>query len=78
MTKKIRILGASILLVFTLIGCAPTIPSSTMNQATARIMTLYAVLTNSVPHQNSTPTAPILLNTATPGIPTSTLTLAPT
>jgi hypothetical protein len=78
MTKKIRILGASFLLVLASIGCAPTAPSSSMNQATARIMTLYAVLTNSVPHQNNTPTNPILLNTATPGIPTETLTLAPT
>jgi hypothetical protein len=49
-----------------------------MNQATAHILTLYAVLTDSAPGQNSTPTNPIVLPSDTPGIPTDTPTLAPT
>ncbi|MBN1440992.1 MAG: hypothetical protein JW929_16425 [Anaerolineales bacterium] len=59
-------------------GCGGVQPPSQMNQATAHILTLYAVLTDSAPVQNTTPTNPIVLPTATPGIPTETLTPAPT
>jgi hypothetical protein len=78
MIKNIRILGVAMLVVLVAAGCAPTNPSSEMNQATAHILTLYAVLTNSAPNQNTTPTNPIVLATDTPGIPTNTPTLAPT
>jgi hypothetical protein len=78
MTKNIRIMGAMILVGFATAGCGAAKPSTQMNQATAHIQTLYAVLTNSAPNQNTTPTNPIVLPTATPGLPTLTPTLAPT
>jgi hypothetical protein len=78
MIKNVRILGVAMLVVLVAAGCTPTNPSSGMNQATAHILTLYAVLTNSAPNQNTTPTNPIVLATDTPGIPTNTPTLAPT
>ncbi len=78
MTKHIRLLGVLILILLMAAACAPAGPSSGMNQATAHIQTLYAVLTNSAPDLNSTPTNPIVLASDTPGIPTSTRTLAPT
>jgi hypothetical protein len=78
MIKHIRILGVLILILLMAAACAPTSPSSGMNQATAHIMTLYAVLTNSAPNLNTTPTNPIILASDTPGIPTSTPTPAPT
>ncbi len=78
MIKNIRILGVAILVLLMATACAPASPSSVMNQATAHIMTLYAVLTNSAPNLNTTPTNPIVLDTDTPGIPSNTPTLAPT
>jgi hypothetical protein len=78
MIKNIRILGVIVLILLMATACAPASPSSGMNQATAHIMTLYAVLTNSAPNLNTTPTNPIVLASDTPGIPTSTPTLAPT
>jgi hypothetical protein len=78
MIKNIRILGIAILVLVMAAGCAPTSPSTGMNQATAHILTLYAVLTDSAPIQNTTPTNPIILATDTPGIPSATQTLAPT
>jgi hypothetical protein len=78
MIKNVRILGVAILVLMMATGCAPTSPTSGMNQATAHILTLYAVLTNSAPIQNTTPTNPIILDTDTPGIPTDTATPAPT
>ena len=78
MIKNIRILGVTVLILLMATACAPAKPSSGMNQATAHIMTLYAVLTNSAPNLNTTPTNPIVLASDTPGIPTSTPTLAPT
>jgi hypothetical protein len=78
MIKNIRILGATILMGLAAAGCGEVKPSSGMNQATAHILTLYAVLTNSAPIQNTTPTNPIVLPSDTPGIPTDTPTPAPT
>jgi hypothetical protein len=77
MIKNIRYLGAAILLVLLAAACAPAPSTPAMNQATAHVMTLYAVLTNSAPQQNITPTNPIVLASATPGLPTITPTLAP-
>ncbi len=77
MIKTVKILGVAFFVIGMAAGCAPASPSSGMNQATAHILTLYAVLTNSAPDQNSTPTNPIVLDTDTPGIPTNTPTLAP-
>ena len=77
MIKNIRILGVTFLLLVLAAGCAPSNPSPGINQATAHVLTLYAVLTNSAPNQNTTPTNPIVLNTATPGVPTDTPTLVP-
>jgi hypothetical protein len=78
MIKKLRIPGVAVLLFLAATGCSPASPSSGMNQATAHILTLYAVLTNSAPDQNTAPTNPIVLASDTPGVPTSTPTLAPT
>jgi hypothetical protein len=78
MTKTIRLLGAAFALLLLATACAPGSSTPAMNQATAHVMTLYAVLTNSAPQQNITPTNPILLASATPGLPTNTPTLAPT
>jgi hypothetical protein len=78
MIKNVRIPAVVILMVMASAGCSPASPSSGMNQATAHILTLYAVLTNSAPNLNTTPTNPIVLNTDTPGIPTLSPTLAPT
>ena len=78
MTKNIRILGAMILVGFATAGCGEVKPSTQINQATAHVLTLYAVLTNSAPNQNTSPTNPIVLPTDTPGLPTLTPTLAPT
>ncbi|MGB7540145.1 MAG: NBR1-Ig-like domain-containing protein [Anaerolineales bacterium] len=78
MTKNVKILGVALLILLMATGCGPASPSSGMNQATAHILTLYAVLTNSAPDQNTTPTNPIVLDTDTPGVPTATATLAPT
>jgi hypothetical protein len=78
MIKNIRIVGAMILFGLAMTGCGGVKTSTGMNQATAHILTLYAVLTNSAPVKNTTPTNPIVLPTDTPGIPTQTPTLAPT
>ena len=78
MTKNVRILGIAILIIALATGCAPASPSTGMNQATAHILTLYAVLTNSAPNINSTPTNPIVLASDTPGVPTDSPTPAPT
>jgi hypothetical protein len=78
MTKNLRILGAAILMGLAASGCGAVKPTSSMNQATAHILTLYAVLTNSAPIQNTSPTNPIVLPSDTPGIPTNTPTFAPT
>ncbi|MBN2084090.1 MAG: hypothetical protein JW748_02615 [Anaerolineales bacterium] len=77
MIKNIKLLGVAILILGMAAGCAPASPVSGMNQATAHILTLYAVLTNSAPDLNTTPTNPIMLASDTPGIPTDTATLAP-
>jgi hypothetical protein len=77
MMKTIRYLGAATALVLLAAGCAPTPSTPAINQATAHVLTLYAVLTNSAPQQNSTPTNPILLASATPVIPTLTPTPVP-
>jgi hypothetical protein len=78
MRKLTGILGATFLTAFLASACVPGTPSAGMNQATAHILTLYAVLTNSAPNQNTTPTNPIILPSDTPGIPTETPTPAPT
>jgi hypothetical protein len=78
MIKNVRISGASALVVLLAAACVPGTPTAGMNQATAHIQTLYAVLTNSAPNQNTTPTNPIVLPSDTPGVPTETPTPAPT
>jgi hypothetical protein len=77
MTKTIRFLGAAAAVAFLAAGCAPGVSTPAMNQATAHVLTLYAVLTESAPEVNSTPTNPILLATATLGFLTSTPTPTP-
>lgn len=78
MTKAIRLMGTAFPLLLLAAACAPVSSTPAMNQATAHVLTLYAVLTNSAPQQNLTPTNPIVLASATPGLPTNTPTLAPT
>jgi hypothetical protein len=78
MTKTIQKIGVIALLFLLVAGCVPVNPEPTTNQATVHVLTLYAVLTNSAPNQNTTPTNPIVLNSATPGVPSNTPTQAPT
>jgi hypothetical protein len=78
MTKSIRLLGALIVFMLLAAGCAPAASTPAINQATAHVLTLYAVLTESAPQQNTTPTNPIQLASATPGFPTGTPTPTPT
>ncbi len=78
MTRKILIAGAVIIFLILAASCGPVTPSGP-NPATARAMTLYAVLTESAHNLNNpSPTLPAATNTSIPGIPTSTPTSAVT
>jgi hypothetical protein len=74
MTKRIRLLGAGLLLVIWGAACGPTTSSSGANAATARAATLYAVLTESSHNLNNPSPTAAAIDTATPEIPTPTAT----
>jgi len=75
MTKNILIAGAALILLTLAAGCGQVTPSGP-NPATARAMTLYAVLTESAHNLNNP--SPTVANTAVPVIPTATPTPAAT
>lgn len=75
MTKNILIAGAALILLILAAGCGQVTPSSP-NPATARAMTLYAVLTESAHNLNNP--SPTIFNTAVSIIPTGTPTSAAT
>ncbi|MGD0173684.1 MAG: NBR1-Ig-like domain-containing protein [Anaerolineales bacterium] len=69
MTKNILLVGAALILFILAAGCGQITPSGP-NPATARAMTLYAVLTESAHNLNNP--SPTIANTAVPVIPTGT------
>jgi hypothetical protein len=75
MTKNILLGGAVFILLILAAGCGQVTPSGP-NPATARAMTLYAVLTESAHNLNNP--SPTMANTAVPVIPTGTPTSAAT
>lgn len=78
MTKNILLGGAVLILLILAAGCGQVTPSGP-NPATARAMTLYAVLTESAHNLNNpSPTISAAANTAVPVIPTGTPTSAAT
>jgi hypothetical protein len=78
MTKNIQLAGVVLILLILAAGCGQVTPSG-QNPATARAMTLYAVLTESAHNLNNpSPTLSAATNTAVSGIPTSTPTPAAT